>query len=73
MDELLMMFNRLMYTLESAPTKQLETARYIITVSVDPNKVKMEDIHSHEVFTMKDFSDREISLLACIAAMEDVI
>ena len=71
MDKLIMMFNRLMSG--SSPVKQLETGHYIITVSADPNKVKMEDIHSHEVFTMKDFSHREISLLACIAALEDVI
>lgn len=70
MDELIMMFNRLMSG--SSPTKQLETAHYIITVSEDPNKVKMEDKHSHEVFTMKDFSDREITLLACLSALEDV-
>ena len=71
MDELIMMFNRLMSG--SAPTKELETAHYIITISVDPNKVKMENKSTHEVFTMKDFSDREITLLACIAALEDVI
>ena len=66
-----MMFNRLMSG--SAPTKELETTYYIITISVDPNKVKMEDKSTHEVFTMKDFSDREITLLACITVLEDVI
>ena len=71
MDELVMLFNRLMSG--SAPTKELETAHYIVTVSADPNKVKIEDIHTHEVFTMKDFSYREITLLACIAALEDMI
>ena len=67
MDELIMLFNKLMSG--SCPTKELETARYIITVSVDPNKVKMEDKLTHEVFTMGDFSDREITLLACIATL----
>lgn len=70
MDELIMMINRLMDGL--APTKEIETGHYIITVSLDPNKVKMQDKITHEVFTMEDFNEREVSLLACIAALEDV-
>ena len=70
MDELLMLFNRLMSG--SLPTKEIETGHYNITISLDPNKIKMEDKSTHEVFTMKDFNDREITLLACIAVLEEL-
>ena len=70
MDELIKLFNALMSG--SLPTRTIETAHYIITVSADSQKVKMEDRRTHEVFTIKDFNDREISLLACISKLEEL-
>ena len=68
MYEFIKLFNGLMNG--SLPTKDVETHRFIITVSADPNKVMMKDKETNELFTMADFNDREISLLAIISALE---
>lgn len=70
MDDIFQMMRDIMR--RSLPIRELESVNYIVTVSVDPRKVKMEDKRTHEVFTMEDFNEREITLLACIAALEDL-
>ena len=68
MDELIKYFNGLMSG--SLPIKEVDTAHFIVTLSADPTKLKMEDKRTHEVFTLCDFSEREVTLLAYIAVME---
>lgn len=68
MDEFIRFYNALMSG--SLPSREIETGHYIVTVSADHNKVKMENKHTHEVFTMSDFTDRERTLLACLAVLE---
>lgn len=71
MDGLIKILNAI--KIGSSSTKTIHTTRYDITVSLEAENVKIVDKHTHEVFTMKDFSDREITLLAIIAVLEEVI
>lgn len=67
-NELINYFNGLLCG--TLPSKVLETGCYIVTVSSDPDKLKIEDKKTHEIWKCGNLNSREIALLALLAHSE---